>query len=533
MLPALTGVLFDSVLPAGDRPQLLQLTLVLLAAALGQAGFAVTRSIALLRIEGRVDAALQPAVWDRLLTLPAPFFRRFTAGDLASRAAAVGTIRQLLSGATADALLVAVFSAWNMGLLFYLDRHLALWALVPVSALLLVVGLAAWRMLAHQRPAQHVRQRLAGRVLQYVASIAKLRVTASEPRAFARWAEEYVAQRRLELRARLVRGWMSVGSTAVPITGALLVYWRAAHEHDAGALQTGVFLGFSAALGGFLAAVGTLGESLLSALAAVPLWDSARPILDAEPEEDPVKDQAARLSGHLEVVRVSFRYDRNAAPVLDDVSLEVRPGEFVALVGPSGCGKSTLFRLLLGFERPESGSILLDGQGLDRLDPVSVRRQMGVVLQNGRLLPGTVFSNIVGASVRFGLDDAWEAARMAGLEPDIREMPMGMQTAVSEETLSGGQKQRLMIARALVHRPRVVLMDEATSALDNPTQRIVARSLDGLRASRIVIAHRLSTVRNADRIVVMRAGRIAESGRYDELMANGGEFARLASRQLA
>jgi ATP-binding cassette subfamily C protein len=216
------------------------------------------------------------------------------------------------------------------------------------------------------------------------------------------------------------------------------------------------------------------------------------------------------------------------------VSLQCRPGEFVALVGPSGSGKSTLLRLLLGFEAPEAGAIRYDRRDLAALDARAVRRQIGTMLQNGRLLAGDIFTNIVGAST-LTLEDAWAAARLAGLDEDIRQLPMGMHTVLSDgaSTLSGGQRQRLLIARAIVHKPRLLFFDEATSALDNRTQEIVGESLERLAVTRLVIAHRLSTIQKADRIYVLERGRIVESGTYRELMQRRGVFAALARRQLA
>jgi ATP-binding cassette subfamily C protein len=271
-----------------------------------------------------------------------------------------------------------------------------------------------------------------------------------------------------------------------------------------------------------------------SLLVIVPTYERLRPILQAAPEVEAGQAEPGELGGAIDVDRVSFRYHADGPLVLDDVSLHFRPGEFVALVGPSGSGKSTLLRLLLGFEAPVAGAILYDGRDLATLDVRAVRRQIGTVLQSGRLMTGDIFSNIVGAST-LTVDDAWEAARMAGLDADIRAMPMGMHSVIGEglSTLSGGQRQRLLIARAIVSRPRIIFFDEATSALDNRTQEIVSRSLESLAATRVVIAHRLSTVVNADRIYVLQNGRVVESGTYRELMQRRGVFADLARRQIA
>jgi ABC-type bacteriocin/lantibiotic exporter with double-glycine peptidase domain len=219
--------------------------------------------------------------------------------------------------------------------------------------------------------------------------------------------------------------------------------------------------------------------------------------------------------------------------VLDDITLRIAPGEYVAVVGPSGSGKSSLFRLLLGFERPEAGAVFLDGKAIDTLDTGAVRRQLGVVLQNGKLATGSLYENICGG-VQLPLEQAWEAARLAGLDTDIKRMPMGMHTMVAEgvNTLSGGQRQRIMIARAIARRPRILLFDEATSSLDNRSQAIVSAALGNLNVTRIVIAHRLSTVRQADRIIVLVDGKVVQTGSYAELSNMPGMFASFAQRQL-
>ena len=302
---------------------------------------------------------------------------------------------------------------------------------------------------------------------------------------------------------------------------------------DARFITTGSFLGFNAAFGSLQFALMQLGSTVVSTLYVIPAYERVKPILQARPEVDVKRSHPGNLTGHIEVSHVCFRYIADGPPVLDDISFRVRPGEFVALVGSSGSGKSSLLRLLLGFESPESGAIYYDGQDLAGLNVWELRRQIGVVLQNGRTMAGQIFRNIIGSS-NLTLEDAWEAARMAGLDEDIRRMPMGMHTVLSAGagTLSGGQRQRLMIARAVVRKPRIILFDEATSALDNLTQSIVSRGLEKLRATRIVIAHRLSTVISADRIFVLDHGRIVQAGNYEHLIAVEGPFQELAKRQL-
>ncbi len=264
-----------------------------------------------------------------------------------------------------------------------------------------------------------------------------------------------------------------------------------------------------------------------------PVLEMAQPLLAAEPEISEGKSVVSRLSGGIELNNVSFRYHENMPLVVDNLSLKIRPGQYVAVVGATGCGKSTLMRLMLGFESPQKGAVYYDGKDLAKIDLKSLRQKIGVVMQNGKLFSGDLFSNIVISAPWLTMDEAWQAAEMAGIADDIRRMPMGMHTVVSEGSggVSGGQKQRLMIARAIAPKPQILMFDEATSALDNLTQKIVCESLDRLKCTRIVIAHRLSTIRQCDRIIVLDGGRIVEDGTYDSLIAQNGRFAELVARQ--
>jgi ABC-type bacteriocin/lantibiotic exporter with double-glycine peptidase domain len=325
----------------------------------------------------------------------------------------------------------------------------------------------------------------------------------------------------------------AVFTAAYPVLASLVLFGVMALSLDPRP-PIGALLAINAAFGQFVAAALALSEVLPALLLVVPAYERARPILRAAPEVETGQVAPGELSGAIAVDRVSFRYTADGPLVLDDVSLEFGPGEFVALVGASGSGKSTLLRLLLRFESPAAGAVFYDGHDLALLDARAVRRQIGTVLQSGRLMSGDILTNIVGAS-SLTVDDAWAAARMARLDEDIEAMPMGMHTIIGEggSTLSGGQRQRLLIARAIVGRPRMVFFDEATSALDNRTQDVVTRSLEELAATRVVIAHRLSTVVNADRIYVLQNGRVVESGTYRQLMQQRGVFAGLARRQIA
>jgi NHLM bacteriocin system ABC transporter ATP-binding protein len=531
-----TGMLFNTIIPGAQRSQLGQMTTVLLVVAMATAMFNVTRSVALLRIEGRMGSAIQAAVWDRLLALPMPFFRPYAAGDLAVRAMGIDAIRQIVSGTTVTAILGGLFSLFNFGLMFYYSPPMAWRATMLIAVAIAITGCGSWLQLSHQRGIAALQSKVSGLVLQLLSSIAKLRVAGAEVPAFTLWARQFAEQRRLQFRVRQVGNAVAAFNAAFPVLAYMVLFWTALHlvrGADA-TIRTGDFLAFLSAYGACQGALLATCMALLSTLNVIPLYEQAKPILVTRPEVDVGKSDPGSLSGDIEIQHVHFRYQADGAAVLRDVSLHVQPGEFVAFVGPSGSGKSTILRLLLGFEAPDSGGIYYDGQELRGVDVHAVRRQIGVVLQNGRLMSGDIFTNIIG-SAPLSIEDAWEAARMAGFADDVKAMPMGMHTVITDGggTLSGGQRQRLMIARALVHRPRLLFFDEATSALDNRTQAIVSESLHRLQATRIVVAHRLSTIVNADRIVVIDRGRITQSGTYAEMIDQPGLFAELAKRQIA
>lgn len=528
--PFATGLLVDKVIPNGRSDELLQLTILLITAALGVAAFELARSLALLRLEGRLGNASEAAVIDRLFNLPAPFFKNYAAGDLAQRAFSINSILHQLTSTTQSIVLSWVFGLFSFFYMFMLNWQLGLVATALVVLILVVtVGVNFWR-LRMERQLYALQGAIASRILQILNGISKLRAGGAEDRAFVLWARDFAQQKQVDMKVRGLSNMLNVFNTSfLVLASATLFASIAFFQKD---ISTGVFVTFNTAFMQFLSATLALAGALTGSLSIIPLYERAKPILTTLPEQQESQIRAAPLQGEVEISRVSFRYAEDGPLVLDDVSIRVKKGEFVAFVGPSGSGKSTIFRVLLGFEKPQSGAVYYDRQELSGLDAGSVRRQLGVVLQNGKLMPGDIYTNIVGSSP-LTLDDAWEAARMAGLADDIKAMPMGMQTVISEGagTISGGQRQRLMIARALVNRPAVLLFDEATSALDNQTQAIVANSVRQLKATRIVIAHRLSTIIQADRIFVIVAGKVVETGNYSELMALGGHFAELSKRQ--
>ena len=535
-VPILTGILFDTVIPGAQRERLLQIAAILVVSALSSSLFSLTRNLALLRLEGRMDVSVQAAVWDRLLSLPAPFFRDYASGDLATRAMGINSIRRELTGITLSSILSSVFSVFSFGLLFYYSVDLALLATVLVAVAFAVTAARGLLRLKYQRQLSEIAGRISGMVLEFINGIAKFRVSGTENRAFAVWAAEFAKQKQVAFNARRISNSVAVFNSAFPVVSSAAVFYLTAdliYQPGSAGLTTGSFLAFSAAFGQFTGATLDVGARLVGILNIIPLYERAKPILQTLPEVDAAKHDPDDLQGGIEVNHVAFRYREDGPLVLRDVSLSFEPGQFVAIVGASGSGKSTLMRLLLGFEKPESGAIYYDGQDLSGLDIQSVRRQIGTVLQNGRVVDGDIFSNIIG-SKPLTIDDAWEAARMSGLDEDIKAMPMGMHTFISNEGggLSGGQRQRLMIARAVVSKPCILFFDEATSALDNRTQAAVSQSLESLKTTRVVIAHRLSTIRNADKIYVLEKGVLVQSGSYSELIEQEGPFRDLAQRQL-
>ena len=536
LMPVATGILFDTIIPGAQSGQLYQMSIMLFSASITGFLISLTANVAMMRMEGRMEAGVQSAVWDRLLSLPVRFFKQYNSGDLVGRSLAIGQIRQMLTGAVLTSLLTGVFSIFSFILLFQYSSSLALIATVLVLVAALMSASCGWLQMRNQRAIYEVMGRISGLTLDLMSGIAKLRMSGTESQAFARWAEEFTKQKSISNRAARVSIAMTIFSRIFPsVTGIAIFYFGWNMMKGGAGLTPGGFVAFNAAFGQFLGASLGLAMTAISVIGIIPAYERAKPILKAIPEAQGASSlDPGRLHGAIECSRILFRYESDLPLVLNDISIQIKPGQFVAFVGHSGSGKSTLFRLLLGFETPESGSIYFDGMDLADIDPQALRRQMGVVMQNGKVFDGDIFTNIVGASP-LTIADAWAAARSAGFDKDIEAMPMGMNTVISEGGggLSGGQRQRLMIARAIVHRPRILLFDEATSALDNQTQSIVSRSLEALEATRIVIAHRLSTIINADQIYVFDQGRITQHGTYEELAGQEGLFRDLAQRQIA
>ncbi len=540
LTPQATAILIDNAIPDSDRGLLLQVGLGLLVAAFGTALFDLAQGFALLRVETVSDVSTQAAVWDRLLNLPVSFFRQYTTGDLHSRVTSVSTIRRLLSGTTLITLITSFFALLNLVLLFYYSWNLALVAVAVAVVSLAVTTFSGLILVRKVRPLLEVKGNIFGQTVQLINGISKLRVAGAEERAFASWSKNYSRQIKLELSTQNIEDGVALFNTVMPTLTSGVLFWFTIKllegSQIAGGigLSVGTFLAFNSAFGTFIKGATDVSNTVMNSLQVIPQWKRAQPILETIPEVDLTKADPGKLLGRIVVDHIKFRYRQDGPLTLDDVSLHAEPGEFIALVGGSGSGKSTLFRMLLGFDSPEDGTIYYDGQDMSGLDVDAVRRQLGVVLQTGRIMSTSIFDNI-GSGAQITLDEAWEAARMAAFADDVSAMPMQMHTVISEGggNLSGGQRQRLLIARALALKPRILLFDEATSALDNRTQAIVSESLDKLQVTRIVIAHRLSTIRNAHRIYVLQAGRVVQKGTFEDLASQEGLFAQLMARQMA
>ncbi|MBR7675285.1 NHLP bacteriocin export ABC transporter permease/ATPase subunit, partial [Streptomyces daliensis] len=533
LVPVATGQVLGEFVPNAETGLIVQVSLAVIVASVVSAAFMLFQNLSILRMEGRVESTLQPAVWDRLLRLPTRFFTERSTGELASAAMGVSTMRRLLSGVGPVAVQSVTVGAMNLVLLLFFSVPLALTALGMLTVIAAVfLGMGLWQ-LRWQRRLVELTNKLNNQAFQTLRGLPKLRVAAAESFAYADWAREFARSRELQQRVGRIKNLTTVvNAVYLPLCSLLMFMLLAGPAR--GSLSSSAFLTFNTAVTMMLTSVTQLTGALISAASALPMFEQIKPVLDEMPEVRGASTQPGALSGDIEARQLSFRYSDDGPLVLDDVSFRIRAGEFVAVVGASGCGKSTLLRLLIGFDRPASGSVLYDGQDLAALDQASVRRQCGVVLQNAQPFTGSILDAICGTEM-YSQEEAWEAARMAGLAEDIKRMPMGMHTMLSDGggTISGGQRQRLMIAQALIRRPRVLFFDEATSALDNETQRVVIESTRELRATRVVIAHRLSTVMDADRVLVMSEGRIVQEGPPAELLADtGGQLHELVRRQI-
>jgi len=533
-LPVATAYLIDSVIPNHELGHLIEVGLVLAVLGIASLLASYIGSIGFSRAESRMGRALQSGIMDRVLRLPMGFFQNYSAGDLSTRLMAITRIQNLISASSVNTIVAGVFGIFSFAVMFFYDISLALWASLLTVVYVVLSATLSYLRLVQERSLATLTGKLNNTLLQLILGVAKIRLAAAEDRAFARWATLFAGSRQHQLAGQRLAAWQSALNQIMSLSGLLLFVWVIGKPGQSlNLVSIGAFSALLVAYQKFSSGLTMLLQTATELIAIGPQLERARPLLEAVPEIGEKKADPGEISGAVEVSHLTFRYAADSPVILDDISLDIAPGEFVALVGTSGSGKSTLLRLLLGFEQPEAGGILFDGQNLASLDAPALRRQMGVVMQNAQLMPRSLLDNILGTGGGT-LADAWEAATQVGLAEDIRRMPMGMHTMILEGggSLSGGQMQRLMIARAIVGHPKILLLDEATSALDNRTQAVVTESLDRLRVTRIVVAHRLSTVVHADRIYVFDGGKVIEQGSFEQLMQANGHFARLAQRQM-
>ncbi len=531
--PLIISWIFDSVIPDANENLLKQLACILVSITCVQYIFELVRSFAVMRLENFFEMDVQSSLWDRLLSLPTTFFKDYSPGELAKKVDGVSQIREVVSGRVVNQILSSIFGVFYIIVMFSISSRLALVCLLVILLITVISILFGLKEIAYYRDATNLSADLSGRMISWLNGITKIRTAGAEGRVYNLWAKQFTKIRDLDVSRTKIHNVSQIFCSVVSVVVSMCMYYYIVNSTNL-QLETGMFVAFNTALmvvlSNFISLTGTITE--LNSV--VPLYRNVKPIFSTIPEYDETKEDIGEVTGDIEVSHVSFRYSEHTPLVLKDVSFSIKAGEHIALVGTSGSGKSTMLRVLLGFEKPESGQIYFDGKDILQYNIRSLRRQLGVVLQTGQLLSGSIFENVVGSSNTLTVKDVEEALAQAGILEEVQDMPMGIHTMVSDEfgSISGGQKQRILIARALVSKPKVLFFDEATSALDNRTQKIVSNSINKLNITRVTIAHRLSTITECDRIIVFHDGEIVEEGTYNELIDKKGTFFSMAERQL-
>lgn len=531
LIPSLYKLIYGVVIDSRSLQLLLAVFACLICVSLSRLFINVIKQLALSRVGSKLNIQLQAACMMRLMSLPASFYKDYASGDLAGRIGGISELCIVLADTVLSMVLTGVFSLVYITQMVSFAPGLAAPGLIVIALMLIAAAISAVIQLRISRQQLKLSLKEAGLEYALISGIQKIKLSGAEKRAFSKWAGAYVKQAKYLYDPPAILRLSDVFTGSVMLIGTAVIYYYAIKTE----VSLPDYYAFDSAYGMITGAFISLAETAGVFAGITPIAELIRPVLETEPEVAENKTMVSRLNGGIELNNVSFRYNDNGPLIIDDLSLKIRPGQYVAIVGATGCGKSTLMRLMLGFESPQKGAVYYDGKDLASLDLKSLRRHIGTVMQNGRLFQGDIYTNIAISTPGLSMDAAWEAAEMAGIADDIRDMPMGMHTLISEGDgcISGGQRQRLMIARAVAGRPRILMFDEATSALDNITQSKVSESLDALKCTRIVIAHRLSTIKHCSRIIVLDNGKIAEDGSFEELMSRSGIFAQLIERQRA
>lgn len=527
--PRITHLLFEKVVPSGTMRLLWAVIVFSVCVDISTQLLTTIKTLVDESIGTQMSISVQAAVMTRVISLPPDFFKKFSAGELTTKIQNFNSLCALLYSGFMVAGVTSVFSLVYITQIFRYARNLVIPSLVIIA---LTLGYSVFNTMIRMninRKTMKAVEKKNGLTYMLISGIQKIRLSGSEVRAFSRWTKIYTEEVRNTYGIPMSVLLSDTVAVAIGLAGNLAMYYFAMKAD----ISVADYYAFTAAFAMVSGAFSSLVGIGLQASSIRPVLEQIKPIMETLPEVAEDKTVVTNVSGGIEMSHISFRYSESMPLVLDDLSLKIHPGQYVAIVGKTGCGKSTLVRLLMGFESPQKGAIYYDGKNINALDLKSLRKKLGVVMQNGKLFQGDIFSNITISAPWLTLDQAWEAAELADIADDIRAMPMGMHTIISEGSggISGGQKQRLMIARAIAPNPKILIFDEATSALDNITQKKVSQALDGLKCTRIVIAHRLSTIRHCDRIIVLDGGKIVEDGSYDELLARGGMFTELVSRQ--
>lgn len=527
--PLFTRWLFSDVLESGSLQVLLSLAVFMVCFSVSRLCFGAFQSLVNSRIGIKQNIAVQAAVMNRIMSLPPAFFRKYSAGELSQRSSYVQSLCSTLFSTIGMTGLTSVFSLIYVGQIFVFAPSLVVPSLVITVATIALSLLTTFTQMKITRERMQISAKTSGLTYATITGIQKIKLAGAEKRMFSRWARQYAEEAQLEYNPPVFLKISGTISLALSLIGTMILYATAVKNH----VGVADYYAFNTAYGMVSSAFMSIVSIAVTIANIKPTLEMATPIMEAEPEVHDGKEVITSLRGGIELSHVSFRYDESMPNVIDDLSLTIKPGEYLAVVGSTGCGKSTLMRLLLGFETPHKGSIFFDRKDIARIDLESLRGKIGTVMQDGKLFLGDIYSNIVITAPELGMNAAWEAAEIASIADDIRAMPMGMHTIISEGQggISGGQRQRLMIARAVAPKPKILMFDEATSALDNITQKKVSQAIDSLKCTRIVIAHRLSTIQHADRIIYLDGGKIAEEGTYEELIAKNGYFAKLVERQ--